>query len=445
MIKELKIASFISLVIIGVYLGVVYRTHEPLEDYAVIGLEVFAYAFSLTLINFRFHSFLSKKYSWKNEPQKRLMFGILGSIIGSVIGFGLIRAFISVIFYGTSLSTFIANERISYYIIALGISMLTTSIFHIFYFYKATQEKKLSSQKIKTGVATAQLDALKTQLDPHFLFNSLNVLTSLIEESPEKAQDFTTTLSRVYRYVLEKKHEDLVSLEEEIDFGKAYMKLLKMRFEEGLRYEFPAVLPQENFKISPLSLQLLLENTIKHNIVSEEQPLFVKVYISKGRLYVENNKQHKNSLHSSGMGLQNIIQRYASLTEEKVVIADQSASFTVELPLLITTKKIMDSTAQLLEEKRYRNAKVKVKKIMGFYYHLMVFVLVISFLAWLNYQTTSFPWVLFPLLGWGFGILGHGMEAYDMSLFFGKAWEERQISAILEKEKKDSSSNNKSN
>lgn len=193
--------------------------------------------------------------------------------------------------------------------------MLTTSIFHIFYFYKATQEKKLSSQKLKAGVANAQLDALKSQLDPHFLFNSLNVLTSLIEESPVKAQDFTTSLSRVYRYVLDKKHEDLVPLQEEIAFGKAYMKLLKMRFEEGLQFEFPEEAVAADLKISPLSLQLLLENTIKHNMVSQDKPLLVKVFIDKDLLIVENNKQTKNSLHSSGLGLKNIIQRYSTLTE----------------------------------------------------------------------------------------------------------------------------------
>ncbi len=445
MIKELKIASFISLVIIGVYLGVVYRAHEPLEDYAMIGLEVFAYAFSLTLINFRFHSFLSKKYSWKNEPQKRLMFGILGSIIGSVIGFGLIRAFISVIFYGTSLSTFIANERISYYIIALGISMLTTSIFHIFYFYKATQEKKLSSQKLKAGVANAQLDALKSQLDPHFLFNSLNVLTSLIEESPVKAQDFTTSLSRVYRYVLDKKHEDLVPLQEEIAFGKAYMKLLKMRFEEGLQFEFPEEAVAADLKISPLSLQLLLENTIKHNMVSQDKPLLVKVFIDKDLLIVENNKQTKNSLHSSGLGLKNIIQRYSTLTERQLTVTETDAFFRVSLPIINYKIAPMNSSEQLLSEKRYRNAQKKVKNIIGFYYHLFVYALVMSFLAWLNFQTTSFPWVFFPLLGWGFGLFNHALEVYDVSLFFGKAWEERQISAILEKEKKNSSPVNKSN
>lgn len=437
MIKEFKIASFISLIIIGVYIGVVFQASVPLENYIQTALEVFLYAFLLTVLNIRYHSFLSSKYPWSQEPLKRLGIGIVGSVFGNVIGFGLIRGLLTLLFYGDSFSEFIENETLSYYVVALLISLVTTLIFHVFYFYKSAQEKKLSTQKIKTGVATAQLDALKTQLDPHFLFNSLNVLTSLIEESPEKAQDFTTTLSRVYRYVLEKKHEDLVSLEEEISFGKAYMRLLKMRFEDGLRYEFPTELPPGDFKISPLSLQLLLENTIKHNVVSEEQPLMVKVFISEGKLYVENNKQHKNSLHSSGLGLQNIIQRYATLTSDKVHIADGAKSFTVQLPLIKTSKKIMSTTEQLLEEKRYRNAKVKVKKIMGFYYHLMVFVLVMSFLAWLNYQTTSFPWVLFPLLGWGIGVIGHGMEAFDMSLFFGKSWEERQIRSILEKENRE--------
>ena len=141
--------------------------------------------------------------------------------------------------------------------------------FHLIYFYKKSQENKVKEQKIIAGTASAKFETLKNQIDPHFLFNSLNVLTSLIEENPDNAQRFTTSLSKIYRYVLEQKDKELVSVEEELSFAKTYMNLLKMRFENSVFYELPASVKNPDAKVVPLSLQLLLENTIKHNIASE--------------------------------------------------------------------------------------------------------------------------------------------------------------------------------
>lgn len=131
-------------------------------------------------------------------------------------------------------------------------------VFYLIYFYKALQEQKVKEQKIIAGTANAQFNALKNQLDPHFLFNSLNVLASLIEEDPEKAQKFTGSLSKVYRYVLEQKNKDLVTVGEELKFAKTYMELLKMRFEDAIIFEFSKELLKSEAKVVPLALQLLL-------------------------------------------------------------------------------------------------------------------------------------------------------------------------------------------
>src|SRR5690606_27500451 len=130
------------------------------------------------------------------------------------------------------------------------------------------QQNKVKEQKVIAGTANARFDALKNQLDPHFLFNSLNVLTSLIEENPENAQRFTTALSKVYRYVLEQKNKDLVSVDEELDFARTYMSLLKMRFEDSIVFTIPDKASDPESKVVPLSLQLLLENAVKHNMVT---------------------------------------------------------------------------------------------------------------------------------------------------------------------------------
>jgi len=420
----------------GVYFSVFYTGNQSFESILLVFLEAFVYAFSMTYLNTEFQAKLSAYFPWNTRAKERLLIGGIGSIVINMAVFFLIRLFIGVVIQGLNIAAFFENERANYYIICLVFSVLSTLIYHFIYFYKSIQDKKVTHHKIKEGRVTAQLGALKNQLDPHFLFNSLNVLTSLIEESPEKAQQFTTTLSRVYRYVLEHKEEDTIPLEEEFKFANAYMKLLKMRFENGLLYHIPESPSEGHFKIAPLSLQLLLENAIKHNSISEASPLEIKVYEADGYLFVSNNIQLKKSFHSSGIGLQNIIKRYKSLTDKEVLISELDNQFIVQLPILINSNFKMQTTDQLLDEKRYLKAKARVKKIMSFYYHLFFYIVVISALGWLNYQTTDFPWIVFPMLGWGFGLTGHGLEAFDKSLFFGKEWERRNIEKIMAQDEK---------
>src|SRR5690606_17573701 len=121
---------------------------------------------------------------------------------------------------------------------------------------KAYQEQKVREQKIIAGNASAKFESLKNQIDPHFLFNSLNVLSSLIEENPAQAQKFTTALSKVYRYVLEQKDKELVPVSEELSFAKTYMSLLRMRFENSVIFHLPDAIPDPDAKVVPLALQL---------------------------------------------------------------------------------------------------------------------------------------------------------------------------------------------
>ena len=138
------------------------------------------------------------------------------------------------------------------------------------------------------------------------------MLSSLIEENPDQAQKFTTSLSKIYRYVLEQRDKELVSVQEELAFAKTYMNLLKMRFENGISFELPENFENEEAKVVPLSLQLLLENTVKHNIASESKPLHIRIYEKDDYLVIENDYQKKEVLQDrKGVGLQNIVNRYA--------------------------------------------------------------------------------------------------------------------------------------
>ncbi len=395
----------------------------------------FIYCFVLTWVNSYFHNFATRKYSWEAHPVKRLWFGAIGAVILTVLAFGLVRWFVEVIIYGQDFNAFLETESIVNYIVALVITLVVSLFVHAVYFWKALQDTKIKEQKIIAGTASAKFDALKNQLDPHFLFNSLNVLSSLIDEDPRQAQRFTTALSKVYRYVLEQKNKDLVPVDEELDFARTYVKLLTMRFEDGIRFEIPERALNSEAKIVPLSLQLLLENAVKHNVVSSDKPLVIKVYEADGNLVVQNNLQEKSVVkRSSGVGLRNVQQRYSIISNRNVQIHKTASEFSVQLPMLTKQIGSMESQKAFIEDKRYKKAKEHVEAIKGFYGNLLAYCLVIPFLAWINYRTTDFPWVLFPALGWGVGVVTHGMEAYGYNPLWGKRWEERKIREFMDQD-----------
>ncbi|MGB5379084.1 2TM domain-containing protein [Muriicola sp.] len=395
----------------------------------------FIYSFVLTAVSSLFHVYATKRYSWETQAQKRLWFGAIGSVVVTVMAFGLVRWFVEVIIYGMTFENFVANERVYYYVIALTITLVVSLFIHAFYFYKALQDSKIKEQKIIAGTASAKFDALKNQLDPHFLFNSLNVLTSLIEEDPQQAQRFTTALSKVYRYVLEQKNKDLVPVNEELDFARTYIKLLTMRFEDSIEFDIPETCSIQDARIVPLSLQLLLENAVKHNVITSEKPLRIRVFEEDGCLVVTNNLQEKQVVkRSSGVGLRNIQQRYSILSNRKVNINKTASEFSVKLPMLTKQIGSMETQKTFIEDKRYEKAKERVEAIKGFLGNLTAYLIVIPFLMWINYRSSDFPWVIFPALGWGFGIVAHGMEAYGYNPLWGKNWEEKKIKELMEKD-----------
>lgn len=195
---------------------------------------------------------------------------------------------------------------------------------------------RVKREQLERARAEAELEALKNQIDPHFIFNSLNTLSHLIEEKPEKARQFNDTLADVYRYILQNKARELVLLREELNFLENYYALLKIRFEKAVQlrigFEKPA---GDQFLILPISLQLLLENAIKHNEFSEENPLIIQVTMENASLKVQNKIKRKLLRKpSSRIGLQNLKERYKLTTGKEVLIEENENEFTVLLPLL---------------------------------------------------------------------------------------------------------------
>ena len=360
--KIIKITLVITLIIHLLNVIFFYKGPflETLINFKSIGIGAL-YSFLITIACTFYFGVLDRNTEWGTQSVSNMVFRILGSTLVVLPTFFLCRAIhLTIIMDKYGFKEFVAQEKIGAYGFPFVLTIAINLFFHAVGFYKALQEKKINEQKIIAGTATAKFVALKNQLDPHFLFNSLNVLTSLIEENPIAAQKFTTSLSKVYRYVLEQKDKDVVGVDEELKFAQIYMSLLQMRFENSIFLELPDTLQNSEAKIVPLSLQLLLENTVKHNVIMVEKPLYIKIYEKDGFLYVTNNLQPKAIMKTeSGVGLANISQRYEMLTKRKFSTEKTKKEFIAKLPILtkkiITVVKPIETTFK--EDIRYKLAK----------------------------------------------------------------------------------------
>ncbi|MCL4641104.1 MAG: histidine kinase, partial [Olivibacter sp.] len=218
-------------------------------------------------------------------------------------------------------------------------SILISSAFYMFIhlLYQSYLNQQVSVELERTTAANvwAQYELLKQQVNPHFLFNSLNTLKYMVESGDPQAVNFILKLSDFYRFTLESRKLDLIDLSEELKILEAYMYLLKARFENGI--ELSTNLPEKvhTSPIPPFTLQLLIENCIKHNIVSLEKPLQIRLYLDTDYLVIENNIQLKREPESStGLGLENINQRYQHLLDREIVIEVTDNTFTIKLPVI---------------------------------------------------------------------------------------------------------------
>ncbi|WP_420572689.1 2TM domain-containing protein [Kordia sp.] len=444
--KVVFIGFLISILLLGIDLVFTYMGGGSIEFNRRL-LITFGYyclySIPISIVNSYFFDYLNSNVTWtKNLKRYRLLIGIVGSVIITIFTVFLVRMVQEILIEGETYQEFIQTEKLDFYFRALLITIVFSVFFHAIYFYKELQKKKVTEQKIIAGTASAQFDALKNQLDPHFLFNSLNVLSSLIDENPRQAQKFTSGLSKVYRYVLEQKNKELVTVDEELKFAKTYMSLLKMRFEDSIIFEAPEAASNPESKVVPLSLQLLLENAVKHNRVTPSKPLHIKIYEDKGNLIIQNNLQEKQIVKkSSGVGLSNITQRYNLLTQRQVYINKTASDFQVAIPMLTKQKEVMRQRAIGTGEKglddQYIQARKHVERLKEFYYNLLSYCLVIPFLAFINWRTSwEFQWFWFPMFGWGIGVAFHAMSVYVEDGRFGKNWEERKIREYMEQEER---------
>ena len=221
------------------------------------------------------------------------------------------------------------------YIGSLIVTVIIISIYEGIYSFQLFQKSLIKNQELKKKHTQAQLDVLKNQVNPHFLFNSLNTLISVIPENTDTAIKFTEKLSSVYRYILEIRDKEIITLKEELECIESYRYLLSIRFGNQILFQFENMEELNGKHIVPLSIQMLVENAIKHNIVSKAHPLNITIKLENDNLFVCNNLQLKTkNVNSTGVGIKNIEQRYALLANKTISIKQTELQFCVELPIL---------------------------------------------------------------------------------------------------------------
>lgn len=230
-----------------------------------------------------------------------------------------------------------------YLVVNLVVAAFVNSFYHSFFFFEQWKAKVIESNQLevlshqlKENALQAELEVLKLQLDPHFLFNNFSILTQLIDTDQKAAREFLLNLSRVYRYILTCGKKDVVALEEELKFVEMYFHLIKIRHGESIHLSINVTDAHKRNGIPPVTLQLLLENAIKHNISTVKQPLHLSIEsLDDGTIVVKNNLQRINiDYKSTGMGLKNIRERYQLLQGTPPEIATSEITFEVKLPLL---------------------------------------------------------------------------------------------------------------
>lgn len=331
------VRKHLSLLFIGFTVGILiysfvnFNTLQSGKEFYLSGflgvLALYAVVFS--------NPFLNRFVPYKKVPGIRILLGI---IWGSVLSFSLVLA--SFLFYSKYHEYVVTQSQKADLLIKLGIllfcaSLLYNVIYFALYAYDNYARGQVMELKLERKQAELQLITLKSQLSPHFLFNSMNALAALFQKDVKKAETFIRALAKSYQYTLRNYKTTLISLREELDFVNAYLFLIKTRFGDGVEVKMNFEDAALSSKIPPLTLQLLIENAIKHNVFDVNSPLIINLNSEESCLIINNTKtERKTQLDSTKVGLKNIISRYELITDKTVKIINDK-DFTVKVPFII--------------------------------------------------------------------------------------------------------------
>lgn len=286
--------------------------------------------------NLRIDHWMNIKFPWVSKPGKRIIVHLPIIIVYSAV-----IIYISMLGFNKYVCALPENTKnafmITSVIIGVMVSLIILPIEIGRQFFGHWKASLIEIEKYKTESLQAQLQNLKNQINPHFLFNNMSVLSSLVYKDQDKAVDFINQLSKVYRYLLDNKDSELVILEEELTFINSYTYLLQIRFDTNIKFEIDIEKNKLQQFLPPMALQILVENAIKHNEISEASPLIVHIKTIDDTLEVSNNLQLRiQSELSSKTGLKNINERYKYFTNKTVDVLENDQSFIVRIPLLHT-------------------------------------------------------------------------------------------------------------
>jgi len=327
LLTELQYAGgFVLASVVQTYFTCRYCT--TWQDYLLISLFTFIMWILLWRGNNILTHYINGKISWFKFPVKRLVVGLI-----TTVGYTLTAVIGAMVFFEWVFDFNFGRSFVWTIYFSIGITILISLILHSREFLLRGIKATLNAEVLEKETIRAKYESLKSQVSPHFLFNSLNALTNLVYEDQEKAVKFIKQLSDVYRYVLDTRDKEVVPLEEEKKFLNSYIFLQQIRFGGNLKCDVN--LGDEPARVAPLVLQMLVENAIKHNVISEESPLTIRIYLEDGYIVVDNdlNKKAVIRSESQGIGLDNIIHRYEFLSDKKVDVTETD-TFRVKLPII---------------------------------------------------------------------------------------------------------------
>ncbi|TBO44547.1 histidine kinase [Pedobacter kyonggii] len=286
--------------------------------------------FTMCIADYGLLLFLNKHLPYS----KNILYRVVADIAGiTLICLGLLWMF-NYIIYNVLL---IPEEGLPPFSVKFAFAMAANIpillVFELIYYFQSEQKAIANSEIAKRKVLLFQHETLRSQINPHFLFNSLNVLSSLIYVNPDNANKFTKALSKTYRYVLSLTQQPVVSVAEELDALDSYIFLMRMRFENSFTFTVDKLADHENSRIIPLTLQLLIENAFKHNIATEAYVLNIKITIDSEYITVENNFQPSIDAEKGGIGLKYIAEQYKVHAQEMLIEHTQQ-QFIVKIPYI---------------------------------------------------------------------------------------------------------------
>lgn len=333
-----KNSRFIYMFIVGI--GISTLLHfiiKPIEKDHNVLLDYFTSIMITILVwegNLRLDDWLNKKFPWVGNAGKRILIQLPISMVYSAMAI-----YLSMLFFNQFVCALPTAAKEAFMSTAVIIGVMVSIILLSFeigaQFFSNWKASLIEIEHHKTEIVQAQLQNLKNQINPHFLFNNMSVLSSLVYKDPDKAVDFINQLSKVYRYLLDNKDKELVSLDEELTFIRSYTYLLQIRFDTNIKFNIEVDNNALQKLVPPMAIQILVENAIKHNEISEALPLTVSIKNTADVLEVSNNLQlRSHSEPSSKTGLKNIKDRYHYFTDKPVEIIENAESFVVKIPLL---------------------------------------------------------------------------------------------------------------